>query len=285
MAQLQTAAWAERVSSSDVFRALDTLKARVAPPLVMPRQTLFLSATWASAVSDISRLFVSDDVVEFRIQPPPPPSSKGPGGTMSCTATDLPAATASGDGRGAMTSGVLQKVEVFAQHADKLPALSAALVEHGAVGGCLVFVKTKSRCDWLVKKLLLLQQQAAGGGPPHRQRGGRGGGGGSGDGAVATTVEPPPPPPPPPVCRWIRAIHSGLTQPVREQTLRGYRDRVQSGASASASHPSIQPASHPAIQPASQPASQPSSHPTARARFMILALRCIVLRCIVLYRK
>ena len=151
---------------------------------------------------EAAKWIVSDDAVEFRVGPisvQPPPES-----TLNHTLNQQTKIRATGLDRA--TNGghvaVSQSVSVFAQHAEKLPALLTALAEHGAIGGCLLFAKTKSRCNWLVKKL---QAQHMDGAATRRT------GGGGGAGSV-------------PTCRWIRALHSGLSQPIREQTLLGYVD-------------------------------------------------------------
>ena len=155
---------------------------------------------------EAAKWIVSDDAVEFRVGCPisvqPPPES-----TLNHTLNQQTKIRAAGLDHSATNGGqvaVSQSVSVFAQHAEKLPALLTALAEHGAIGGCLLFAKTKSRCNWLVKKLQAQHMDGAAT---------RTGGGGGGAGSV-------------PTCRWIRALHSGLSQPIREQTLLGYLARL-----------------------------------------------------------
>ena len=92
------------------------------------RQTLFFTATWPEDVRAAARELVGDAATTVMIEQA--------GGALTAT------------------TSVTQQVEVLEYHNEKLPKLKEILqVQNKAAGKCIVFCKTKKRCDWLATKL------------------------------------------------------------------------------------------------------------------------------------
>lgn len=91
---------------------------------------MFFTATWPPEVTALATEIVQTGAAEIRV-------------AQRDRSGDLTANTA-----------VDQQVEVFERHGEKLQRVSELLrkeLRNG--GGCVIFVKTKSRCDWLAGKL------------------------------------------------------------------------------------------------------------------------------------
>lgn len=126
--------------------------------LGLRRQTLCFTATWPPALRVAASTLLAPGAAEVRVAQPG-------GDTLVANAA------------------VLQRVEVFERHGEKLARLGSILEDALRDGGvCLVFAKTKTRCDWLAKKLSEMDQ-----------------------------------------CAWVQAIHSGKAQRDREDTLQAFR--------------------------------------------------------------
>lgn len=115
------------------------------------RQTLFFTATWPPEVQEAAKLMVAPGAAEVRV-------------AQRTGASDLSANRA-----------VEQRVELFEKHGEKLPRLFELLKKELTAGlGCIVFCKTKKRCDWLAQKLdeegIVPWAEAIHSGKPQRQR-------------------------------------------------------------------------------------------------------------------
>ncbi|CAE8715855.1 unnamed protein product [Polarella glacialis] len=107
------------------------------------RQTLFFTATWPRAVREAAQALVAPSAVEVRVAqlPRPHEAPQGASGSEPGSGETLTA-----------NKAVEQTVEVFGYHQEKLLRLRE-LLELRSWPSCLVFCKTKQRCDWLEKKL------------------------------------------------------------------------------------------------------------------------------------
>lgn len=124
----------------------------------LQRQTLLFTATWPQQLRKAADTFVSEAAVEMHV-------GQRQLGEPTCN------------------KAVVQVCEVFQNHGSKLETLVQTLRKDLLRGTCLVFCKTRSRCDWLVKKL--------------------------GD-----ELED---------CPWIKAVHSGMKQQEREAAMNSFR--------------------------------------------------------------
>lgn len=147
--------WAAGLTGSDVAAALDTLDISTAEThagsLQMPRQTVFVTATWVATVQAAAAKVMGDNGVELHIEQP------RSGAAPECDDD----AGARGTGLKANLN-VRQRVQVVELHKEKLPLLRVELQDlllRNPFACAMVFCKTKKRCDWLAGKL-----QAKGGG-------------------------------------------------------------------------------------------------------------------------
>jgi len=124
------------------------------------RQTLFFTATWPKTIQEAARSIVSLSATEVRVA------------QRSC-------------GELSANKAVAQRIEVLEAHGAKLERLMHVLGRELRSGTCLIFGKTKKRCDWLAKKVL--------------------------DAAQQTQVS------------WVRALHSDKSQKERDETLQSFR--------------------------------------------------------------
>lgn len=216
--------WAAGVTGSDVGHVLDTLKQPAAEEHshanTALRQTMFVSATWAATVQDAAAKVMGDNAVELHVEQPAfATGSSGSSSAPQPDDTDGGETRYSGSGLKA-NRDVKQRVEVVNFHKEKLPRLRAELASlrtrnPGArathcclphslphtdlrsswqAGTCvMIFCKTKKRCDWLAGQLE------------------------AGEGAGES---------------WVKALHSGKSQPEREQALHEFRALASSNSGA-----------------------------------------------------
>lgn len=92
------------------------------------RQTLFFTATWPHTVQQLAWSVVAATATVVRV--------------AQQNAREVTA-----------NESVVQRVEVMGYHSEKLERLKEVLQQDMTMGTCIVFCKTKKRCDWLVGKL------------------------------------------------------------------------------------------------------------------------------------
>jgi superfamily II DNA/RNA helicase len=212
------AGWAHGMTGSDVAYALDTIDESAAGDVVIrdagavTRQTMFVTATWAVSVQAAAAKVMGDHAVELHIEQSHSPQALDDGADVTNNSGDQrteeeeDAAHGGGSSSSSLQANrdVRQRVSVVGLHKEKLPLLRAELagLRQREPSACvMIFCKTKKRCDWLAGKLLATAAKEGGGG------------GGAGGGSAPS---------------WVKALHSGKSQPEREQVLSEFRSLASS---------------------------------------------------------